>query len=53
LPRDGQSSRLEELKVDAMFKHHFQDAKPAVSRRDLRTMSEHFDDIASGKVRVE
>jgi hypothetical protein len=47
------AERLKELKTDVMFKHHFQAARPKVDKRDLRTMAEHFDEILTGKVRVE
>jgi hypothetical protein len=46
------SERLKELSQDAMFKGNFPAEKPTVDKRDLRTMSENFDAIASGKIKV-
>lgn len=46
------AERLEELKSDFMFKDHFKAAQPKVDKRDLRSMSEHFDEIVTGKVTV-
>ena len=47
--------RLEELRSDCMFRHHFGAVAQgkAVSSADLRAMAENFDDIASGKVVVK
>lgn len=47
------SERLEEIRRDAMFLHHFPTDAPRVAKNDMRQMAERFDDIVSGKVRVE
>jgi hypothetical protein len=47
------AARLEELKQDSMYKGAFPKPKTTVDKRDLRTMSEHFDEIASGKITVK
>jgi hypothetical protein len=55
--RDGRdmshSERLKELSEDFMYKGNFPAEKPVVDKRDIRTMSEHFDEIASGKITVK
>jgi hypothetical protein len=47
------AARLEELRQDFMFKGNFPAEKPTVDKRDLRTMSENFADIVSGKITVK
>jgi hypothetical protein len=47
------AARLEELSQDSMYKGAFPKPKTTVDKRDLRTMSEHFDEIASGKITVK
>jgi hypothetical protein len=54
--RDGRdmshNERLKELSEDFMYKGNFPAEKPVVDKRDIRTMSEHFDEIVSGKISV-
>jgi hypothetical protein len=45
--------RLGELSEDSGLKAQFPAKKPTVDKRDLRTMSENFDAIASGKITVK
>jgi hypothetical protein len=48
------AARLEELKQDFMYAKNFPDAgKKIVPKNDMRTLSENFEAIAAGKVRVE
>jgi hypothetical protein len=47
------SERLKELSTDFMFKGNFPAEKPVVAKNDMRTLSENFEAIAAGKVRVE
>ena len=47
------SELLEEVRGDAMFLHHFPKDAPRVAKNDMRQMSDSFDDIVSGKVKVE
>ncbi len=51
----GQSldSRVEQLRHDARFSHNFPQPTAKVAKSDMATMHAKFDEIASGKVRVE
>jgi hypothetical protein len=45
--------KLAEMKQEYMYKHHFPKGKPVVPANDLVATREAFEDIASGRVRVE
>jgi hypothetical protein len=47
------AARLEELRQDFMFKGNFPAEKPTVAKNDMRTLTENFEAIATGKVRVQ
>ena len=44
--------RVDELRSDKMFAHHFPKRAPTVDKRDIAKLSENFDAIASGKTIV-
>jgi len=47
------TERLNELRQDYMYRHHFPTAKPTVSKRDLQGLSQNFEAILKGDAVVE
>ena len=45
--------KLAEMKQEYMYKHHFPKGKPVVPKNDLVATRDAFDEIRTGRVRVE